>query len=318
MAKIATASNITTKSVCRFYWKVARDFKKNRLLYLMVLPVVAYYIIFHYIPMYGIQIAFRDYSIGQGFTGSPWVGLKHFIDFFESFYFTRVVKNTLAISLLELVFGFPAPILFALLLNEVRWKNYKKTIQTISYLPYFISMVVICGIVIDFSSTEGLINQFLSIFGVEKSPLLQAPQNFRPIYIGSGIWQYLGWNSIIYIAALAGIDPELYQAAIMDGAGRFKQIWHITLPGIRATIVILLILNIGSLLNVGFEKIILLYNPAIYDVADVISSYVYRKGLQQLNWSYGAAVGFFNSVVNFLLLILANKISRKVNDVSLW
>jgi putative aldouronate transport system permease protein len=298
--------------------RVVSDFKLNKLLYLMMLPVIAYYIIFHYIPMYGALIAFKDYSPMKGILGSDWVGLKHFHDFFNSYYFTRILKNTLVISLYSLIFEFPAPILLALLINEVRNKTFKRVAQTITYMPYFISLVVICGIITDFTNGDGIINRLFMLFGYDGQAMLQKPELFRPIYILSEIWQRIGWESIIYIAALMSIDQEQYEAARMDGASRLKQIFYITIPGILPTITIMFILRMGNMLNVGFEKIILLYNPVTYDTADVISSFVYRKGLLEFGWSYSSAVGLFNSVVNLLLLVTANYISRKVNKSSLW
>lgn len=295
-----------------------RDFKLNKLLYLMMLPVLAYYIIFHYIPMYGALIAFKDYSPMKGILGSDWVGLKHFHDFFSSYYFTRILKNTLVISLYSLIFEFPAPILLALLINEVRNRTFKRVAQTITYMPYFISLVVICGIITDFTNADGIINRLFMLFGYDGQAMLQKPELFRPIYILSEIWQRIGWESIIYIAALMSIDQEQYEAARMDGASRLKQIFYITLPGILPTITIMFILRMGNMLNVGFEKIILLYNPVTYNTADVISSFVYRKGLLEFGWSYSSAVGLFNSVVNLALLVTANYISRKVNKSSLW
>ncbi|SFE96791.1 putative aldouronate transport system permease protein [Paenibacillus catalpae] len=295
-----------------------RDFKLNKLLYLMMLPVIAYYIIFHYVPMYGALIAFKEYSPMKGILGSDWVGLKHFHDFFSSYYFTRILKNTLVISLYSLIFEFPAPILLALLINEVQSKTFKKVAQTITYMPYFISLVVICGIITDFTNADGIINRLFMLFGYDGQAMLQKPELFRPIYILSEIWQRIGWESIIYIAALMSIDQEQYEAARMDGASRLKQIFYITLPGILPTITIMFILRMGNMLNVGFEKIILLYNPVTYNTADVISSFVYRKGLLEFGWSYSSAVGLFNSVVNLALLVTANYISRKVNKSSLW
>ncbi len=295
-----------------------RDFKLNKLLYLMMLPVIAYYLIFHYIPMYGALIAFKEYSPMKGILGSDWVGLKHFHDFFGSYYFTRILKNTLVISLYSLIFEFPAPIILALLINEVRNKTFKRVAQTITYMPYFISLVVICGIITDFTNADGIINRLFMLFGYDGQAMLQKPELFRPIYILSEIWQRIGWESIIYIAALMSIDQEQYEAARIDGASRIKQIFFITLPGILPTITIMFILRMGNMLNVGFEKIILLYNPVTYNTADVISSFVYRKGLLEFGWSYSSAVGLFNSVVNLALLVTANYISRKVNKSSLW
>ncbi|MCK9860135.1 MULTISPECIES: ABC transporter permease [Paenibacillus] len=284
----------------------------------MMLPVIAYYLIFHYIPMYGALIAFKEYSPMKGILHSDWVGLKHFHDFFGSYYFTRILKNTLVISLYSLIFEFPAPIILALLINEVRNKTFKRVAQTITYMPYFISLVVICGIITDFTNADGIINRLFMLFGYDGQAMLQKPELFRPIYILSEIWQRIGWESIIYIAALMSIDQEQYEAARIDGASRIKQIFFITLPGILPTITIMFILRMGNMLNVGFEKIILLYNPVTYNTADVISSFVYRKGLLEFGWSYSSAVGLFNSVVNLALLVTANYISRKVNKSSLW
>ncbi|MGO4537690.1 ABC transporter permease [Paenibacillus sp. 2TAB19] len=290
----------------------------NKYLYIMMIPVLAYYVIFHYAPMYGALIAFKEYSPMKGILGSDWVGLKHFYDFFNSYYFVRILKNTIVISLYSLIFEFPAPILLALLINEIRSKSFKRVAQTITYMPYFISLVVICGIITDFTNADGIINRLLMTLGYDGQAMLQKPELFRPIYILSEIWQRIGWESIIYIAALMSIDQEQYEAARMDGASRFKQIFYITLPGIMPTIAIMLILRMGNLLNVGFEKIILLYNPVTYETADVISSFVYRKGLLEFGWSYSSAVGLFNSVINLILLITANYISRRVNKSSLW
>ena len=295
-----------------------KDFMLNKYLYIMMLPIIAYYVIFHYLPMYGAIIAFKEYTPIKGVMGSKWVGFEHFESFFSSFYFWRILKNTLLLSFYNLIFDFPAPILLAIMINEVRSKVFKKSVQLITYMPHFISMIVIAGIIKDFTSSNGFITYLWTFFGGDSTSMLQHPDLFRPIYIISGIWQGIGWESIIYLAALMGIDQEQYEAARIDGAGRFKQIWHITLPGIMPTIMILFILRMGNMLNVGFEKIILLYNPTIYETADVISSFVYRKGLLEFGWSYSSAVGIFNSVINLILLITANWISRKVNEHSLW
>jgi putative aldouronate transport system permease protein len=301
-----------------FIKRVVKDFKVNKSLYIMVIPVLVFYILFHYKPMYGVIIAFKNFSPTKGILGSDWVGFKHFIDFISSMYFVRTLKNTIVINVVNLIFGFPAPIILALLVNELKNKYFSKVVQTISYLPHFISLVVVCGMIIDFTRDTGIINDIIALFGGERVTLLSVPKYFVPVFVGSDIWQGLGWGSIIYLAALAGIDQELYEAACVDGAGKWKQTIHITIPGILPTIVILLVLRIGNMLNVGFEKIILLYSPVTYETADVISSYVYRKGLQEFNFSFSAAVGLFNSIVNFILLISANKMSRKFNDSSLW
>lgn len=301
-----------------FNARFRRDFRLNRYLYFMMIPVVVFYVVFHYAPMYGAIIAFKDYSPMKGVFGSDWAGFEHFRSFFETYYFWRLLKNTLLISLYSLLFAFPAPIILALMINEVRSKNFKRTVQTITYMPYFISLVVICGMIKDFTNSGGIINQVVTALGGDGLAMLQKPELFRPIYIISEIWQKVGWESIIYIAALMGIDQEQYEASRIDGASRWKQIWHITIPGIMPTIIIMLILRIGNLLNVGFEKIILLYNPVTYNTADVISSFVYRKGLLEFGWSFSSAVGLFNSVVNLLFLVIANQISRKVSESSLW
>ncbi|PZE22354.1 sugar ABC transporter permease [Paenibacillus xerothermodurans] len=301
-----------------FMKRVIRDFALNKYLYIMMIPVLVYYAVFHYVPMYGAVIAFKEYTPMKGILGSDWVGFQHFIDFFGSHYFWRILRNTVIISVYSLLFEFPAPIILAVMINEVRHQVFKRTVQTITYMPYFVSLVVICGMVTDFTNSKGVINSLLTFWGYDGNPMLQKPELFRAIYILSEIWQKIGWESIIYIAALMGIDQEQYEAARMDGASRWKQIMHITLPGIMPTIMIMFILRMGNMLNVGFEKIILLYTPVTYETADVISSFVYRKGLLEFGWSYSAAVGLFNSVINLILLISANYISRKVNESSLW
>jgi putative aldouronate transport system permease protein len=295
-----------------------REMTKNGELYLIALPVVAYYIIFHYVPMYGAQIAFKNFSPSTGIAGSPWVGLEHFTDFFQSIYFVRVLKNTLTISATSLLFGFPAPIILALLINELRSKGFSRTVQTITYMPHFISLVVVCGMIREFTTQQGLISVVLSYVGLPARTMLNDAGLFVPIYVISGIWQGVGWGSIIYLAALTGIDQELYQAASIDGAGRWKQTLHVTLPCLLPTIIVLLILRTGNILSVGAEKIILLYNAAIYETSDVISSYVYRRGLLNSDWSFSAAVGLFNSVVNFILVAFVNWLSRRTSETSLW
>ncbi|OPH59741.1 sugar ABC transporter permease [Paenibacillus ferrarius] len=298
---------------------LTNDLKKNRAIYLMVLPVVLYFFIFKYFPMYGAVIAFKDFSPAKGIWGSDWVGFVHFKDFFQSYYFLRVLRNTFLISFYQLVFGFPAPIILALLLNEIRQKLFKSIIQTVSYLPHFISIVVISGLIIDFTNRGGIANSIITFFGGQDTALLNDAGNFRSIFVSTSVWQELGWSSIIYLAALSGINPELYEASRVDGAGRFRQIWSVTLPGLIPTIMILLILRIGGLMEVGFEKIVLLYNPNTYETADVISSFVYREGLAQGNdYSYTTAVGLFQSMINFILLISANSISRRFSGSRLW
>jgi putative aldouronate transport system permease protein len=294
------------------------DIKKYRQIYLMLLPVLLYYVLFHYGPMYGAIIAFKNFSPGLGIWGSPWIGLDNFKRFVSGVYFERLINNTLSINMLSLVFGFPAPIILALLFNEMRAKRYRKMVQTASYLPHFVSIMVVCGIIIDFTSSKGIVNDIMAFFGAERKSLMLLPQMFKPIYVATDIWQEIGWNSIIFIAAMSSIDMQIYEAAIIDGAGRFKQALHVTLPGIAPTVVILLILRIGQMMNVGFEKIILLYNPSTYMTADVISSFVYREGMLNFSFSFSAAVGLFNSVINFALIIAANFICKRFTEISLW
>lgn len=297
---------------------VRKELSKNYELYLMFLPVFVFFLIFAYKPMYGILMAFQNYSPSKGVLGSPWVGFLHFKTFFNSFYFGRLLKNTLMISLCSIVFGFPAPILLALLMNEIKNKTFKKTVQTISYLPHFISLVVICSMIKKFTLSGGIINDIIVLFGGTRSNLLNSPSAFVPIYILSDIWTEIGWGSIIYLAALSSISMELYEAAAIEGAGRFKQAIHVTIPGIAPTIVIMFILRMGSVLSVGYEKIILLYNPMTKSVADVISSYVYEKGILNQSWSFSTAVGLFNAVINLIFLVLTNQFSKKVSDTALW
>ena len=290
-----------------YFKRLGRNIVKHKAAYIMVLPVLIYYILFCYVPMYGTLMAFQDYDPAWGILGSPWVGFSNFVDFFTGEYFFRLVKNTLTISISSLVFGFPAPILLALLINEFRSKKFVKTVQTITYLPHFISLVVVCAMIKNFVSADGIIGGIYSAFhDGDKTSMLMKPELFVPIYVISDIWQGVGWGSIIYFAALTGIDSELYEACTIDGGGRLRQVFTVTIPGILPTIVIMLIMRIGGILNVGYEKIILLYSPVTYKTADVISSFVYRNGLQELNWSYGTAVGLFNSVINIIFLLLAN------------
>lgn len=297
---------------------VMRRIKRSRFLYLIFFLPFCYYVLFHYWPMYGIIIAFKDYNIIQGIMSSPWVGLEHFSKFIVDPYFWKLVRNTLTINIYELIFSFPAPIILALLLNEVKNARMKKFVQSISYLPHFISTVVVCGILVTFLTSDGLINQIVSYFGGEPIQFLMRPEWFRTIFVTSGIWQSVGWGSIIYLAALTGVDEEQYDAAKIDGANRWQQLWNITLPGIAPTISIMLILNIGKLMNIGYEKIILLYNGATYETADVISTYVYRRGLLGSDFSYGTAVELFQAVIGLVLLVSANRLSRKIGDTGLW
>lgn len=303
-----------------YFRRLMINFVQYRWTYLMLIPVLAYYLTFHYGPLYGVQIAFKDFAPGLGIWNSKWVGMTHFISFFQGVYARRTIVNTLTISIYNLIFAFPAPILLALLLDEVKNLRYKKVIQTVTYLPHFISLIVIAGMITDFCATDGLFNQIIKFIDPSYSPeaLLGRPDLFRTIYIGSEIWQGLGWNSIIYLASLSGVDTELYEAVVIDGGNRFHRVMHVSIPSILPTIIIMLILRIGSLMSVGFDKIILLYNTATYETADVISSYVYRRGLLEFSYSFSTAVGLFNNVINFILVNVANSLSRKVTETSLW
>jgi putative aldouronate transport system permease protein len=301
-----------------FFYRLKKDIKKNSVLYLIVLLPVVYYVLFSYLPMYGLVISFKNYSPALGIENSPWVGWKHFKDFFNNIYFWRLIGNTLTISVSSLVFGFPAPIFLALLINELSNKHFVKIVQTVTYLPHFISLVVLCGMITSFTGTNGLITGAIAHFTGDTTSILMKPECFTPVYVITNIWQEVGWGSIIYLAALTNIDSSLYEACKIDGGGRLRQTIHITIPGILPTIIILFIMRMGSLLSVGYEKIILLYNPTTYKTADVISTYVYRKGLLESNYSYASAVGLINSVVSIILLIIANKISSRLSDVSLW
>lgn len=269
--------------------------------------------------MYGALIAFQDYNpLNTNIFENEWVGFKNFIDFFQGRYFWRLIKNTLTISLASTIFGFPIPILFAILLNELENKKFTRVVQTASYMPHFISIVVVCSMILSFTNAGGFINTFAQRLGYSGKPMLANPSLFVPIYVISAIWQGMGWDSILYIAALAGIDQELYEAASIDGANRIQKVLHITLPSLAPTIVIMLILRMGGLMNVGYEKIILLYSPITYPTADVISSYVYRMGIEHMDYSYSTAVGLFNSAINILLLFVTNWFSKKVSDTSLF
>jgi len=297
------------------------DIVSNPLLYIMLIPMVIFYILFCYAPMYGAIIAFKDFTIGKGIMDSPWTsmgGFGHFVDFIKGPFFGRTFGNTLTLSLGLIVFSFPAPIVFAILLNEVKNTGFKRTIQTVTYIPHFISVMVVCGLLYTFLGRDGFINDILVLFGKERSNLLANPACFKPIFIISDIWQQLGWGSIIYLSAMTSIDQEIYEAARIDGAGRFKQMLHVTLPGILPTVVTLFILRMGGIFSISYEKIILLYNDMTYESADVISSFVYRRGLLESDYSYSTAVGLFNSVLNFAVLWVTNTISKHVSETSLW
>ncbi len=300
---------------------IAKDMKRNWKRYILLLPLILFYLIFAYLPMGGIVMAFSDYKPKLGIFGSlvkKFVGFKNFTDFFGSFYFWRLMKNTILLNGWSLLISFPLTIILALLINDIANKHFKKTIQTISYLPYFISMVVVCGIVVDFCKTTGVLGTIMTALTGKTQNLLGVASYWRPIYIISDLWQGLGFGTILYIAALSGVDKQLYEAAEIDGAGHWKQLIHVTLPGISQTIIIMLILRVGMLMASSYEKTILMYNQQIYDTADIIASYVYRKGLMDGDYSYSTAVGLFNSLINLVLIITTNKLSRKYTETSLF
>ncbi len=293
--------------------------KANGALYVLILPAVLMFFIFRYIPLYGVTMAFKDFKISSGyFSNNDWVGLKHFARILNDAFMWRAIKNTIILNVYNLAFSFPAPILFALMLNEVYSDRYKRIIQTVSYLPHFVSTVVVIGLLKAFLASDGEINNLIVAMGGEVKIFWSDANWFRSLYITSGIWQNLGWSSIIYLASLAGIDPQLYEAAHIDGAGRFQKIIHVTIPGIMPTIIILFILAVGNMMKVGFTKVFLMYNETIFSKADVISTYVYRKGLEGKQYSYASAVGLVENVVNFMLLYIANTLSKKYTESSLW
>ena len=302
--------------------KTGRDFfgdlRMNWSVYLLFVPVLLYFFIFNYLPMFGIVMAFQDFSAIKGYFGSKFVGLANFIEFFSGPNFFRIFRNTMAISFLSLGVGFPLSIVFALLLNEVGFTPFKKAIQTISYLPYFISAVVVCGLVIDFVSSNGIITNLLVFFGVPRQNFLSDPKYFWFINLAADVWQSLGYGSIIYIASISGINNELYEAAAIDGAGRLGRVWHVTLPALLPVIVTMLILRCGMIMTVGADKILLLYNPSIYETADVISTHVVRMGIERMQYGYSAAVGLFNSVVGLFMLVVSNFVSRKLTEHSVF
>lgn len=294
-------------------------FRREWQIYVMLIPTIVWFIVFLYKPMYGLQIAFKDYSIFRGVQGSPWVGWEHFQTLFQNDQFLRAVSNTIKISALNLLFGFPAPIILALMFNEIIKASYKRTAQTIVYLPHFISSVIIAGIVITaFSPTAGIVNTIIGWFGLDPVYFLTQPQWFRPIFVGTGIWQEAGFGSIVFLAAIAGVNPSLYESAVVDGANRWQMMWKITIPSILPTILIMLIIRIGNIMEVSFELVILLYQPSTYETADVVNTWVYRQGLQSGQYDLAAAAGLFNAVVAFVLVMTANTLSRRFSRTSLW
>ncbi|NYE04925.1 putative aldouronate transport system permease protein [Bacillus niacini] len=310
-------------SVIDSHAKVKRGLKikkifSNYQLYLFLLPALIYFIVFHYLPMYGILIAFKDFVATKGIMGSPWVGFKHFGRFFESFQFWTLIKNTLGLSVVQLIVGFPLPIFLALMLNQIRSEKYKRFVQTVVYAPHFISVVVLAGMIFVFFSNNGLINNIILLFGGDPISFMAKPEWFKPLYIASGVWQETGWAAIIYLAALAGVSPELHEAAVMDGANKWQRIFHVDIPAIMPTAVILLILSVGGIMNIGFEKAYLLQTPMNQPSAEIIPTYVYKMGLQQAQYSFAAAVGLFNAVINLILLIAVNKFAKKLSGTGLW
>lgn len=317
MTKMSTQATISTGKRARSI--PSKSIKQNWDLYILILPVLVYFIIFHYWPMYGVQIAFKDFMASKGINGSPWVGFKHFERFFNSYYFWRLIKNTVGINLYQMAIGFPIPIILALMMNEVRNDAFKRVVQTVTYAPHFISTVVLVGMMVSFlSPTTGIVNIVIKALGGQPISFMTEPAWFKTLYVFSGIWQNMGWNSIIYMAALAGIDLQLHEAAIVDGASRMQRIWHINIPGILPTIIILFIMEAGKIMNLGFEKAFLMQNDLNIATGDVISTYVYRSGILGAQYSFSTAVGLFNSAISFVMLILVNSISRRLSETSLW
>lgn len=297
----------------------SKKLKDGKYLLLLVVPTVICLALFYYLPMYGVTIAFMDYKPFKGFAGSEWVGFANFQRFFSYKFFFRTLKNTMILSVCSLFWGFPAPIIFALLLNEVTNAKFKKFVQTISYMPHFYSTVVVVGLFTMFlAPTGGLITRFLATIGIENTNLLVDARYFRTLYVISEIWQNMGWSAIIYLAALTNVDPQLYEAATVDGASRLRCLWSITLPTIAPTVITMLLLNMGNMLRIGFERAYLFQKPSTYETSEIISTYVYKAGLEQNNFSYGAAVDLFNSLISVVLLITANTVAKKVSETSLW
>ncbi|WP_425517323.1 ABC transporter permease [Paenibacillus solanacearum] len=294
--------------------------KKHKALYLLMLPGILYYVIFKYAPMYGVVIAFQNFSIGRGITGSKFVGLKHFAEFFFNTPDAwQLIRNTVLLNVYDLLFRFPAPIVLALLFHEIRSRTFKRFVQSVSYMPHFLSTVVIAGIMVTFLSQQtGIVNHIIRWFGFEPILFLGLPEWFRTIYISSEIWQTVGWGTILYLAAIAGVDPTLYEAAKIDGANRFQQMRHVTLVGMFPVMIVLFVLTLGHFMETGFQKIILLYNPMTYETADVLNTFVYRRGILSADFSFATAVGLFQAAIGFILVVAANRVVKKFSDTSLW
>jgi putative aldouronate transport system permease protein len=298
--------------------RFGRILVRDRHLFLMMLLPTIYFIIFAYIPMYGVTLAFKSFDIDKGIAGSPWVGLKYFQEFFKNPYSYKLIYNTLMLRIWHLTLGFPAPIILALFLNEIRRERFKRLVQTSSYLPHFISLVVVCGMVVSFLSSDGILNSIVKAFGGKPQQWLSLPQYFRPIWLISGIWQDAGWTSVIYLAALTAISPELYEAALVDGANRWQRIRHITIPGIMPTVTIMFLLRVGQLLSVDFQKVLLLYTPTTYETADILGTYIYRRGIISADFSYATAVGLFQSIVGLFFIVGSNWAAKKLGQSGLW
>ncbi len=299
--------------------RLYKNYWESRYLFLMLVPAVIYYIVFHYMPIYGVQIAFKNFRFNKGIWGSPWIGFQHFIDIFALESFWEVFSNTIIISIYKLIFGFPAQILLAILLNEIRHERFKKTVQTISYLPHFISWVILAGVFTQFLSPSiGPVNVLLRTIKMKPIYFMADLRWFRTILVSTDVWKTVGWNSIIYLAALTGINPELYEASIVDGASRLKRIIYITIPSLAPVITIMLIFAVGNLIKDDFDQVYNMYNASVYKVADVISTYTYRKGLIDMEYSFSTAVGLFKNVLSFILIIIANWTAKHINEYGIW
>lgn len=308
-----------SKNVSKYINALKKDIIKYKDLYIMLLPVMLTFFVFHYIPIYGIQIAFRKFNAVDGIWGSPWVGLKYFKEFVNILDFWLIIRNTLLISLYLIIFGFPAPIVFALILNEIKEGPFKKVTQTISYLPHFISTVVVVGLIMQIlSPSGGLVNNFLALFGKESIYFVGEKKYFRTIYVLMELWRGTGFGAIVYIAAITSIDSEIYESAIIDGAGRLKRMWYITIPSIIPTITILFILRMGGILSIGWTEVLLLQNPINREVSEIISTYLYKRGLEQAEYSFGAAAGLLNSIVSLIFVIVTNFLAKKTSETSLF
>lgn len=298
--------------------RLVQVFLRDKYLYLIMLLPLVYFIVFHYIPMYGIILAFKKFDISLGILDSPWVGFQYFEEFFSNPYSWTLVWNTVALRLWHLALGFPAPIIMALLLNEIRQERFKRMVQTSSYLPHFISLVVVCGMVVTFLASDGPINSIITFFGGQSVQWMQRPEFFRPIYIISGIWQDAGWTSVIYLAALTAINTDLYEAAVIDGASRFQRLQYVTMPGIMPTVMIMFLLRVGQLLTIDFQRVLLLYTPSTYETADILGTYIYRRGIISADFSFATAIGLFQSVVGLVFLLGSNTIAKKLGQTGLW